>query len=73
MTGVVRRIKDGGFFGFIESGERDYFFHKEDFEGSWGELRRIVITGRERVHVEFTPKDTPKGLRASEVKWIVGV
>lgn len=73
MIGVVKRIKDGGFYGFIESGGQDYFFHKEDFEGSWGELRRIIVTGREKVHVEFTPNNTNKGLRASGVKWVSNI
>lgn len=69
MIGIIKRIKDGGFFGFIEANGSDYFLHKDDFEGSWGELHRAVKDGK-RVHIEFTPIHTNKGERATEAKWV---
>ena len=67
MIGRVRNIPDGKFFGFIsDEGGRDFFFHKDDYKGSWDKLLKAFRDG-EQVLVEFVPNEAPKGLRASEV------
>lgn len=65
MTGVIRMIKSDKRFGFIRA-DKDYFFHKDDVVNiGWYDLLEAV--NHQDVKVEFTPKDTGKGPRASEV------
>jgi len=54
-------------YGYIKAGrEKDYFFHRDDFNGHWEDLKRDfnsnVIIG-----VEFIEVGSNKGLRAGQV------
>lgn len=60
LTGTVRRIiRDRG-FGFISSGDQEYFMHHTEYQGDFATLNE----GHE---VTFTPAESPKGARASNV------
>jgi len=74
MEGLIRQnnsLAKG--FGFIESGKdkqkRDYFFHREDYNGIWNDLVDDIASGK-RVRVTFEPNETHKGPRASNVERI---
>ena len=69
MTGIVRKVIVEKHFGFIESNEnkRDYFFHRSDFKGNWDNMVSDVV-GRDKIQVEFEPRDSIKGLRAADVR-----
>jgi len=61
-------MPEGKNFGFIECAQgRDYFFHREDFNGFWNDLLTDFRKGK-AVLVEFTSEETAKGLRAKEVR-----
>jgi CspA family cold shock protein len=61
-TGKVKKLVSDKGFGFIkvEAGH-EYFFHRSDFMGTWEGLS-------EGMEVQFQPKQTPKGPRASNVE-----
>lgn len=70
MKGHIRSISDRN-FGFIktEQGE-NYFFHRDDFSGHWGDLLDDFQAARihkEKIEVTFEPNKGPKGLRASTI------
>lgn len=69
MTGHVIRIKDGYNFGFIKSDNtgEEYFFHRDDFNGHWNDMKDDVKTIG-KVFVNFHADKTPKGLRARKVR-----
>lgn len=70
MVGQVRNIPDGKSFGFITTNEgKDYFFHRDDYQGSWNELLKAYKKNNtaQFVLVEFEPIEAPKGLRAAKV------
>lgn len=66
MIGQIKRIVAERFFGFIYSDGKEYFFHKTDFNGDWFELENSWKNNKP-VNVEFEPRSTPKGLRASNI------
>ena len=66
MTGQIIKLFFEKSFGFIRgSDEREYFFHRSDFNGHWidldADMRNTII------EVEFLPGDEGKGPRASNV------
>jgi len=63
--GIVVRIPDGKNFGFIRVNGKDYFFHKEDFNGNWEALKTQL--SRDMIKVQFDIVDSIKGPRASNV------
>lgn len=67
MTGKIKNLPEGKNFGFIDSRNKDYFFHREDFDGHWDDLIKDFRSGKE-IEVEFEEAHSPKGLRASSVK-----
>jgi len=69
MKGIIKRIPDGKEFGFIRAigYEKEYFFHKSDFSGFFEDLVNDLRNGEE-IEVTFNPNETPKGLRASDVR-----
>lgn len=67
MTGNVVKLLDEKLFGFIQSDGQEYFFHKMDFLGHWGDLVTDFKSGGELIKVQFNGRDTAKGLRASNV------
>lgn len=67
MTGYVKRVIQEKRFGFIVGdGRQEYFFHKEDYDGSWEAL--VADCNGEQVQVEFEPSKTERGLRARNVR-----
>lgn len=67
LRGTVKSIKRQEGYGFIShtiTGQ-DYFFHRSALEqmDDWAELEQDCP-------VEFTPLDSPKGLRAGSVRLI---
>jgi len=70
MIGKVKNIIEGRNYGFIrDEDHNEYFFHRDNFDGDWGELNRLIRFGEPPV--EFDIKDSPKGLRADNVKLAV--
>lgn len=67
MTGSVARIMGQKGYGFIwgEDGV-EYFFHKDDFAGSFDNLVDDVLR-RGKIQVSFQTVQTAKGMRAHEV------
>ena len=65
MTGTIRTLRVDKGFGFIkdETGH-DYFFHQSSIYGEG------IADLREGDGVEFEGADSPKGLRAANVKRI---
>ena len=54
-------------FGFIRGKDnKDYFFHKDDFNGHWGDLE-ADLEAKMNILVEFTPQSGKKGPRAGNV------
>lgn len=67
MEGRLRKIYRDLSYGFIDADRKSYFFHRSDFDGSWGELCTDLENGQS-IYLEFEPTSGPKGLRAAEVK-----
>jgi cold shock CspA family protein len=68
MTGVVKRVIQEKRFGFIiGDGRMEYFFHKEDYDGSW-EALVADCNSENKVAVEFEAGKTDRGLRARSVR-----
>lgn len=68
MTGYVKRVIQEKRFGFIVGDERlEYFFHMQDYDGSWEALVADFNLNR-GVAVEFIPDRTERGLRARNVR-----
>lgn len=67
MNGTVVRLNSKKLFGFITGEDnKDYFFHKTDFNGHWMDLIEDMDKGN-IIKVQFRNDKTPKGLRASTV------
>lgn len=69
MDGIVLRMNDAKFFGFIKGADKkEYFFHKSDTVSDFGELvDDFYQSGEGKIKVRFDPDDTPKGPRARNV------
>jgi len=67
MIGIVRNITPKKGFGFIRGEDnREYFFHKDDFNGHWLDLE-ADMNAKMSIRVEFSPTAGKKGLRAEQV------
>ncbi len=63
-TGTIKRIVGDRGFGFIlAEDQKEYFFHRDALEAG---LDFDRLTGGE--HVEFAIEQSPKGLRANQVR-----
>ena len=60
MTGKVKSFSPKDGYGFITADDTDYFIHSKDWE------YRLPPT--EGLEVEFIPKKTSKGLRATKIR-----
>jgi cold shock CspA family protein len=67
MEGTIKTLIPNKGYGFIRSGQDEYFFHRQDFNGHWDDLA-ADINAKERVEVEFEIVDSKKGPRASNVR-----
>lgn len=67
MEGTVARLIGEKGYGFIKGEDsKDYFFHRQDFNGHFDDLVTDFQTAKNlRVTFEWAP--SPKGLRASNV------
>jgi cold shock CspA family protein len=68
MTGIIERIPRKNDrpqpFVFIKVTKgREYFLHCSEFKGDWDGMCKMVEMG-DRITVEFTGVDSPKGPRA---------
>lgn len=66
MKGTIKNIVVDRLFGFISS-DREYFFHKADFNGHWEDLIADYEGGMS-IEVEFDTVESKKGWRASNVR-----
>ena len=69
---IVRMPVDKS-FGFIKGlgKDEDYFFHKEDYAGHFNDLRGEFMSAKAgSIKVSFLINETPKGLRAADVRRI---
>ena len=75
MTGKIIRITQTKGYGFIKNDldGKDYFFHKDDFNGHWVDLVEDYFAKEKVIYVEFKSDKTEKGLRARKVKRTDGV
>lgn len=74
MKGHLKRIIGRKGFGFIEANRKEYFFHRQSFNGHWQDLvddhegiSAAHKTRTEPIELEFEPTTSPKGLRAENV------
>jgi cold shock CspA family protein len=72
MKGTVKGIVDNKNFGFIVSesmvrGEKEFFFHRDDFAGHWNDLVEDVKGGY-KVPVEFEKVESNRGPRAANIR-----
>ncbi len=59
LNGIVRWFSDAKGFGFVQSGDKDYFIHYKEIQGDGF---KSLKTGDK---VRFTPVESPKGPVAS--------
>lgn len=65
MEGFVKRLLQDKRYGFIISDKKEYFFHKEDFNGDWDIL--FIESQKGMIKVAFEGNDGPKGPKAAYV------
>lgn len=67
--GFIKSINDKA-YGFVRTDQRDYFFHKNDFNGYWTDLVNDFknLGPDNTIEVEFDIRDSPKGLCAQNVR-----
>ena len=70
MKGRIRSLIYGRQYGFIVVGGKDYFFHKDDYDGDWDQLIEDHNKDNSNVEVEFTEAESRRGLRAQLVRRI---
>lgn len=68
MIGRVKSMKTDKGFGFIVSNGKEYFFHKSGFRGHWDDFVEDFNLPDSAIDVEFDKEDSPKGLRATNVR-----
>jgi cold shock CspA family protein len=68
--GWIKTIKENANYGFIRTEKgQEVFFHRADFDGFWDDLvSDFNDPNFGRIVMEFEPKDSPKGPRASKVR-----
>lgn len=66
MTGIVKNLPINKNFGFIRAGGLEFFFHRDDYTGSWIELVSDFDKHKE-IQVEFKSVESERGPRAAEV------
>lgn len=67
MNGTIKKIMSEKRFGFIRgTGEREFFFHADDFNGHWDDLDKDFR--KQEIHVEFKETYSEKGPRATNVR-----
>lgn len=72
MKGKVVKLVLERRFGFIEGEDKkEYFFHKDDFNGHWNDLAEDMMKGR-KIEVSFEETPSSKGKRAAEVTRVDG-
>lgn len=69
MIGKLKSIIGIRSFGFIGVGADEYFFHKDDYLGTWSQLVEDANLGE--IVLEFDPINGPKGLRAQNVERVI--
>lgn len=70
MKGQIVRIVSQKAFGFIRAGDKEYFFHKDEFDGHWTDLSDDVNKHGATPECEFeivVPVPV-KGPRATKVR-----
>lgn len=69
MNGTIKNLLAVKNYGFIKADGKEYFFHKEDFEGNWNHLvEDFGVGGAEPIEVTFDIVDSLKGPRAANVR-----
>jgi hypothetical protein len=66
MNGTITKLMGKKQFGFIHSEGKNYFFHRDDFNGHWKDLEGD-FEKNESIKVEFVEVDSEKVLRAADV------
>jgi len=66
MKGTIKSVNQKG-FGFVKSGEGEYFFHRSDFNGFWNDLMEDK-SKHKIIEVEFDVVESNRGPRANNVK-----
>lgn len=69
MNGFVNQVVEHKNFGFIKANGKNYFFHRDDFIGHWGDLEEDYNKlGGGLIKVEFVEVESAKGPRAADVR-----
>lgn len=72
MIGTIDRLVADKGYGFIATpGHKDFFFHRDDYQGDWTDLMAEVKAGI-KVKVEFKDTNPQKGPRAQNVNKVGG-
>lgn len=67
MNGTVKSVITKKAFGFIAGEDgKEYFFHKDDFNGHWNDLEED-LANKNKIVVKFDPEPGAKGPRAGNV------
>lgn len=72
MQGQLKKVFRTQQYGFIRSGQKDYFFHKSDFDGHWEDLCMDFEAGV-LPHLTFDVEQAEKGPRAVGVRLVSNV
>ncbi len=67
LRGALRNIVNQKNFGFIRYSGVDYFFHRDDFDGHWGDLVNMFQNTRTKIELDFEVAESNKGPRATRV------
>lgn len=68
MEGILRDLIHNRQFGFITA-DKDYFFHRDDFNGHWNDLYRDYQEGKEiKLEFDVDNERNQRGPRAKNVR-----
>jgi cold shock CspA family protein len=71
MTGTIKTIIELKHYGFIRSGNKEYFFHHDNILDNWDALVTAFRSSGKPVNVEFQESTAQgKGPRAEGVRMI---